>query len=629
MSYTLKYTGAEIDDILDRAVEGGTIDEALALKAPLESPALTGTPTAPTPAESDNSTKVATTAYADRAAAGAAAAAYPVDTASGAIASFADGADAIPMKSFVCSIDPVQNLNGQSAPYPAGGGKNKLPLPSADTVNGVTLAVNADGSITLTGTASSTATFDFVAAGNFDSTAYAGYIFSGGANWAGSSNGYSVRVMSGNTASQVITANETAIVDNGSGLRLTLRVGSGTSFPSGGLILFPMLRASGTDNTFAPYSNVCQISGHSGVKAVRTGVNLVPARTNRTPPSHSDVTYTVNSDGSVSLSGTATATSYFVSGWNAAIEGYFLKAGTYYISGGSNAAKVYLGYRKADGSTSSSSRDSGSGVTVTFTEDVEVYIQIVVAKDTVTDGITVYPMISNQSGQAWTPYIGTTYPVTFYDGADPLTVYKGSVDLVSGVLTVDTAYYEYDGTNFTPTDHTSGSIYMKLATNTNYFVVGFAPFTNIAKGSAASTTTPGYAYCGGRGIYFTTSDALPNAAALTTLATNTPVQIVMKLSTPLVYNLTPTQVLSLLGKNNCYNDCGDTAVEYRADIALYVQKYLGGNVSTLSMSAPTPSLSLGRTGVLLEPEALEPVITEDAEPDLAEEEPEEPEAEEE
>jgi len=36
---------------------------ALALKAPLASPALTGSPTAPTPAAGDSSTKLATTAF--------------------------------------------------------------------------------------------------------------------------------------------------------------------------------------------------------------------------------------------------------------------------------------------------------------------------------------------------------------------------------------------------------------------------------------------------------------------------------------------------------------------------------------------------------------------------------------
>lgn len=43
------------------------LQAALDLKAPLASPALTGTPTAPTPSAADNSTKIATTAYVDTA----------------------------------------------------------------------------------------------------------------------------------------------------------------------------------------------------------------------------------------------------------------------------------------------------------------------------------------------------------------------------------------------------------------------------------------------------------------------------------------------------------------------------------------------------------------------------------
>lgn len=44
-------------------VQSGGVFSALADKAPLESPSLTGTPTAPTPAASDDSTNIATTAF--------------------------------------------------------------------------------------------------------------------------------------------------------------------------------------------------------------------------------------------------------------------------------------------------------------------------------------------------------------------------------------------------------------------------------------------------------------------------------------------------------------------------------------------------------------------------------------
>ncbi len=54
---------ANTTSITANSTEIATINTNLALKAPLASPAFTGVPTAPTPATSDNSTKVATTEY--------------------------------------------------------------------------------------------------------------------------------------------------------------------------------------------------------------------------------------------------------------------------------------------------------------------------------------------------------------------------------------------------------------------------------------------------------------------------------------------------------------------------------------------------------------------------------------
>ena len=65
-----------IDDTEIGYLNGVTsaIQTQIDAKAPLASPALTGSPTAPTAAAADNSTKIATTAYADRAASNAASA---------------------------------------------------------------------------------------------------------------------------------------------------------------------------------------------------------------------------------------------------------------------------------------------------------------------------------------------------------------------------------------------------------------------------------------------------------------------------------------------------------------------------------------------------------------------------
>ena len=44
---------------------------------------------------------------------------YPIDTASGSIASFPDGADDFPVKDLACTINPAQDLHGLSNPYPS------------------------------------------------------------------------------------------------------------------------------------------------------------------------------------------------------------------------------------------------------------------------------------------------------------------------------------------------------------------------------------------------------------------------------------------------------------------------------------------------------------------------------
>lgn len=63
------------DSDLTHSPDGNSVFDALALKANLASPSLTGNPTAPTQTAADNSTKIATTAYADNAASAATSAA--------------------------------------------------------------------------------------------------------------------------------------------------------------------------------------------------------------------------------------------------------------------------------------------------------------------------------------------------------------------------------------------------------------------------------------------------------------------------------------------------------------------------------------------------------------------------
>lgn len=55
----------------------------------------------------------------------------------------------------------------------------------------------------------------------------------------------------------------------------------------------------------------------------------------------------------------------------------------------------------------------------------------------------------------------------------------------------------------------------------------------------------------------------------------TPCEVCYELYTPQTYQLTPTEVNTLLGVNNIWIETGDTSVTYRADVALYINKKLG------------------------------------------------------
>jgi hypothetical protein len=67
------------------------------------------------------------------------------------------------------------------------------------------------------------------------------------------------------------------------------------------------------------------------------------------------------------------------------------------------------------------------------------------------------------------------------------------------------------------------------------------------------------------------------------------VQLVYELATPTTYNLTPTEVKTLLGINNIFADCGDVDVEYVRDATLIINKLLelvsGNNNRTMMKSA--------------------------------------------
>lgn len=506
----------------------------------------------------------------DVATVGEALAAYATDSASGAMASFPDGADDIPMKSFACSIEPIQNLNGQSAPYPAGGGKNKLnPTGESGTTSGITTTKNSDGSYTVTGGNTYSAAVAILA-GEWEAKAGVTYTLNGCPS-GGSNDSYRLDIRTSPT-----TPYQGTPVDTGSGVNITpsadatlyvyMRFAIGYNI-SGSLTFKPMIRLSSvSDATFAPYSNVCPISGHSGVKAVVAGKNLWNGHYVNSGLNSETDSYNNNFAGNLALP---------------------IKEGSQYTFSASGTGKR-IRYKWLDKNKNdlTSLATSDSGTTDTAPTGARYLTWRFYPSDGTAVDLTATGMMEEGSAvSTYEAYNGTTYPVTFYDGDDPLTVYKGSIDLVSGVLTVTHAILDLSTLNWTLTSWNGWR-------SDSVSAMKQGPITDLSEFVCDTYKPSLYNTVSNRNVGIAlggSSSNLKSVFVYNADTVNTPTgQVVYPLATPLVYQLTPTEVLSLLGQNNCYNDCGgNTAVKYRADTKLYIDKRLGGNVQTLSAIRPT------------------------------------------
>jgi hypothetical protein len=249
------------------------------------------------------------------------------------IASFT--ASDAPLKSLTASIEPQQDLHGYDSPWAGGAGKNKLPLVLADikalntsgswsgnnyTINGVTFTIDTDDdgniiSIKTNGTASANANLNLNKIPPLPNTS----LIISGCPSGGTSDTYGLRYS--NYA-------DTSVWDTGSGKTFTPF--NYTTYPYSGTdiaiysgvnasnkIWYPMIRLSTeSDATFAPYSNICPISGWTECEVVDDAVyggfidwNQLINVSGFPSGELYGITY-VNNDSSFTINGTATAAVY-------------------------------------------------------------------------------------------------------------------------------------------------------------------------------------------------------------------------------------------------------------------------------------------------------------------------------
>ena len=374
--------------------------------------------------------------------------AFPTDIASGSIASFSDGADNLPLKSLVVNINPVQDLHGQESPYPAGGGKNK-----------------------------------------FNGTFLQGYWAYAGGTWVNSPNWITTEKIPCKASTSYTVSADT---------KMTRWQGFVWYDSNGDFI--------STDNLSSNVNIGLTKTSPSNAAYLVFNIAGYPDANDKIAPS--DVTYFQLEEGSSSTAYAPYSNICPISGWT--------------------GANVY---------------HSG-----TDTSDA------------------------------------TTYSITFPSEAG--TVYSGTLDVTTGKLTVDRAMVDLG----TLTWYTA----VQRLTRFRAPVIGIKRIgsPNVLGAivcSSYATKTANQTYIGSLGIslqqnaddvyiYDPQKEAFSAADFKSAMSG---VQLVYELATPQTYQLTPTEVATLLGDNTIWADTGDTEVEYRANTELWVQRKITEAVATV------------------------------------------------
>ena len=495
------------------------------------------------------------------------------------IASFDDGADNIPVKSFTGSIIPVQNLNGYDNPWPAGGSKNKFNPATVYYAVGYGQSIYKSpvtyGSVTVSGN-----TISITRSARYSSVMlHLGQLPAGTYTW---SDGQTSNILkhgivksatygeisstsvAGSNFEQVLseTTGSLTFTADGTSYYWVDYYGGSTSDPLNATIPYVQLETGSEATSFAPYSNVCPISEWSGAEICRRGINLwdeewevgnISGATGQNEPSN----LVIRAANYIPVKPSTT---------------YYFKSGT--------TAQHILFYYKADKTyiQDTATLDNGS-----FTTPSDCYyVRFRMA--------TAYGTTYNNDISINYPSTDTTYHA--YDGqtitlAFGSTVYAGTITALGGGLWSvqpthemsklkdhNWTYGTYDGaTCFTANDFTarkSGKTFISSVYPTgNGRSVQYA----ISPYNASSTS---------KNVYIN-DPTYTDAPSLIAMLTATDATILYELATlpdPIIVNA--SDLATLLGSNNVWTDCGSVMeLTYRADTKLYIDKIIGSGSQTV------------------------------------------------
>lgn len=534
---------------------------------------------------------------------------------SGDVVLFTDGADNMPMKAMVATIEPVQDLHGYDYPMPAGYGKNLLDISKcAASGNNATITINGN-EFTLTCNSS--------VWGSTNMSVESRINFKSGVTYTISAYGTVLTRDSNYSSPRITIRNESNTIVNAANFPSTNNTEQRISFtltPSEDFVGYfsavitgsqagtasvkvrkPMVEIGSAVTDYEPYKNVCPISGHTGLVGKRTGKNLLQSLSPSTF-THNGVTFKIASDGSITANGQNNGTASYVS---IPFNSNNMKPGNYYFSSGlndgiSNIKDVFIWDQ-----TTNSRAKQWDGITnvVSSVRDQFYQLQILEGHNyvydlRVTNGITVtdlkcYPMICpvDTPDTTWEAYTSKDIAMTWQSEVG--VIYGGTVNIISGKLVANRVTHTLTGCEK----------FLELSTGTHRFGIfinnsgssnslGWEQcidltsegVTNNAVGLMTShfkykstSSVFGAVYIGtDKSLLFWDKDTkFDSLNAFKTWLTEQynngePVQISYLIANPIEYQLTGQQIETLLGNNTIWTDVGQVSVTAPRDTKMYV-----------------------------------------------------------
>ena len=382
-------------------------------------------------------------------------------TAGGCPLSVADAAEGADLSSLVLkgrtvvsgtpSPDAPVTITGVKPQTVAVTGKNLIPPKAAsETINGVTCTVNADGSLTLNGTATATTTFrvsDFALCPGVY-TISSGKILNQGDNLILRKQSQEVWLNYAGHASP----SQTKLIGYKGMVRVYLNLKEGSTYTN--LTIYPQLEAGSEATSYKPYRGETitpdEVELYGDAHAV--GKNLIP--TFEGSASINGISVSINTDGSITLNGTATETAFIN------FPHMMIKAGTYTLSTGivlPSGTFITLREGGASAKMLLSVYDTASSKSGAISYSGDAFVYFAVQAGTTVSNLTIYPQLeAGSEATAYEPYQGMT---TALEDGDSLDLATGEVVRRWKRLELDgTEAWTFAGTN----DHGISNFYTPL-----------------------------------------------------------------------------------------------------------------------------------------------------------------------